>query len=75
MIPADTLPEIRRRASYPWTRWTDGKPRTAVRGVDFWCTPDSFGGACYSAARRMGLRCHVRVLHDSSVYFRFYPDA
>lgn len=75
MFSTVTVPELRRRATYPWDRWVDGKPRTAVKGVDFWCSPDSFGSACYAAARRMGMRCHVRVMHDSSVYFRFYGNA
>jgi hypothetical protein len=60
------------RTRYPWRRWTDGKPRVAQRGNDFWCRPESFATICYQTARAWGLRVHTRVHPDGSVYFRFY---
>ncbi len=68
-----TCTTVRKRATYPWPLWTDGQPRIARRGVDFWCTAANFTTVCYTRARSRGMKVHTRILPDSSVYFRFYP--
>ncbi len=60
------------KAAYPWQLWTDGKPRIARQGVDFFASTQSFRNVLYSYARKHGLMCHTSLRDNNEVYFRFW---
>ena len=55
---------------YPWTKWSDGKPRRASKGKDFTCTPSGFVRSAHSYAKRSGLKVVTNLVGDS-VEFQF----
>lgn len=58
------------RKSYPWSKWSDGKPRKLTRGRDFDVEAARFRYTIHGAARRMGLKAKVAVKGDA-VEFQF----
>ncbi len=60
----------RNQGLYPWDKWTDGKPRRAVKGKDFNCSPSGFAATLYTHAQRNDRRVTVSIDGDS-VEFQF----
>ncbi len=59
-------------AAYPWHLWTDGQPRIAKHGIDFFTEPQRFRNVLYRHARANGLMCHTSLRDVNDVYFRFW---
>jgi hypothetical protein len=54
----------RRKASYPWDEWFDGRTRELVRGEDFTISTSAFARSAYAAAVLRGKRARISVLED-----------
>lgn len=62
---------VSQRPEYPWTEWTDGRPRLANRGVDFHCDVRGFKSTLTSYARRNGFIVKTAMPSDTEVSFQF----
>lgn len=65
ILKKDLVLKGRGRKTYDWDELFDGKPRRLTRGVDFWCTPNSFRVYAYRAAQRRGIECIAQVDGDT----------
>jgi hypothetical protein len=57
---------------YPWSIWTDGKIRIAVRGVDYTCLDESFRGILHNRAKHLGIDVRTQRT-DKGTIFQFKP--
>lgn len=61
------------QSRYPWDDWTTGEWWMAVKGVDFFCEPNSFRMAVIMHGRRRSIKSTTYVV-GQAVLFRFTDE-
>ena len=70
----DEFPEgSRKKNSYDWSRWNDGRVHLLVRGEDYLIEDASMKTNAYMYARRHGFTVRTSV-HDDGIIVQFTPD-